>query len=98
MDKWELMRARHSVRSYLDRPIEQDKREYQEYQERKKQRAAECKAKCDEISEHFKDVRRALWTEDVQLVEEWRAGLRQDEVEVTPPRREAIRQTLRQAA
>ena len=27
MDKWELMRARHSVRSYLDRPIEQDKRE-----------------------------------------------------------------------
>lgn len=82
-----------------DARIEQDKREYQEYLERKKQRAAECKAKCDEISEHFKDVRRALWTEDVQLVEEWRAGLRQDEVEVTPPpRREAIRQTLRQAA
>ena len=68
-----------------DARIEQDKREYQEYIERKKQRAAECKAKCDAITEHFKDLRRAIWTEDVQLVEEWRAGLRQDEVEVTPP-------------
>ena len=68
-----------------DARVEQDKREYQEFLERKHQRAAECKAKCDEISEHFKDVRRELWTQDVQLVEEWRAGLRQDEVEVTPP-------------
>ena len=68
-----------------DARIEQDKREYQEYIERKKQRAAECKAKCDEITERFKDLRRAIWTEDVQLVEEWRAGLRQDEVAVTPP-------------
>ena len=68
-----------------DARIEQDKREYQEYIERKHQRAAECKAKCDEISEHFKDVRRAIWTEDVELVEEWRGQLRTDEVKVTPP-------------
>ena len=67
-----------------DARIEQDRREYQEYIERKKQRAAECKAKCDAITEHFKDLRRAIWTEDVQLVEEWRAGLRQDEVQITP--------------
>lgn len=68
-----------------DARIEQDKREYQEFLERKHQRAAECKAKCDEISEHFKDVRRAIWTEDVELVEEWRGQLRTDEVKVTPP-------------
>lgn len=72
-------------RAIDDARIEQDRREYQEYLERKKQRAAECKAKCDAITEHFKDLRRAIWTEDVQLVEEWRAGLRQDEVQVTPP-------------
>ena len=81
-----------------DARIEQDKREYQEYIERKHQRAVECKAKCDEITERFKGLRRAIWTEDVQLVEEWRAGLRQDEVAAPPTRRAAIRQTLRQAA
>lgn len=33
-----------------------------------------------EIESKYKDVRRELWTQDVQLVEEWRAGLRQNEV------------------
>ena len=37
-----------------------------------------------EIEGKYKDVRRELWTQDVQLVEEWRKGLRQDEVEFTP--------------
>lgn len=83
-----------------DARIEQDRREYQEYIDRKKQRAAECKAKCDEITEHFKDLRRAIWTEDVELVEEWRSQLRVDEVNVIPPppRRTALCQTLRWAA
>lgn len=60
------------------------------FDEREKQRL--------EIENHYKDIRRSLWTEDIQLVEEWRAGLRQDEVQVTPPRRAAIRQNLRRAA
>lgn len=35
-----------------------------------------------EIEEKYKDVRRDLWSQDVQLVEEWRKGLRRDEVTV----------------
>ncbi len=38
-----------------------------------------------EIEGRYKDVRRELWTQDIQLVEEWLKGLRQDEVEITPP-------------
>lgn len=38
-----------------------------------------------EVESHYKDLRRALWSQDVQLVEEWRAGLRRDEVQITPP-------------
>ena len=35
-----------------------------------------------EIEEKYKDVRRDLWSQDAQLIEEWRKGLRRDEVTV----------------
>ena len=77
-------RMKQTRKALDDARIEQDRREFQEYLERKHRRAAECKEQCAAITEHYKDIRRTLWTEDVELDEEWRARLRQDEVQITP--------------
>ncbi len=50
-----------------------------EYRRRRQAIFDERAAQRLEIDSKYKDVRRALWAEDVQLVEEWRSGLRVDE-------------------
>ena len=54
-----------------------------EYRRRRQAIFDERDAARQEIEEKYKDVRRDLWSQDVQLIEEWRKGLRRDET--TPP-------------
>lgn len=51
-----------------------------EYRRRRQAIFDERDAKRLEIDGHFKDIRRDLWSQDVALVSEWRAGL----TEITP--------------
>lgn len=61
-----------------DARIEQDRREFEEFLDRKHRRAAECKEQCDAVSDKYKDLRRAIWTEEAQLTMQWRAQMREE--------------------
>lgn len=52
-----------------------------EYRRRRQAIFDERDTKRLEIDVHYKNIRRDLWSQDVALVSEWRAGL----TEITPP-------------
>lgn len=53
----------------------------QDYRRRRSAIFDERDTKRQEIDNHYKNIRRDLWSQDVALVSEWRAGL----TEITPP-------------
>ena len=76
-------RAQHNETAALNDRFEEMLRNVDEERRRKRQALFDERDNLRlEIEGRYKDVRRALWAEDVQLVEEWRAGLRQEGGEV----------------
>ncbi len=69
-------RNQHNELAILNEEIEDRLRDTADEYRRKRQAIFdEREEKRMEIDSRYKDVRRKLWAEDVQLVAEWRAGL-----------------------
>lgn len=75
--------SEHTEKAALNENYELCLRDLKDSYHRKRQALLEERdAKRMEISDRFKDQRRALWTEDCELVSRWRSQL--DNVELTP--------------
>lgn len=75
----ESRRAQHNETAALNEKFEQALRDVDDERRRKRQALFDERNNLRlEIEGRYKDVRRALWTEDVQLVAQWREGLLQE--------------------